>query len=101
MLPNKNIIKVLNDIQLFGAPCSLTVVSSWDNTLEIQVPPELHFDMYHGTKKTSTVLLIAPDTEEDSGKEEEAHAQPANTRGGKTGESSMESLALRRGKRSV
>lgn len=75
------------------------MVSSWDNTLEIQVPPELHFDMYHGTKKTSTVLPIAPDTEEDSGKEEEAHAQPANTRGGKTGESSMESLALRRGKR--
>ncbi|KAI9541840.1 hypothetical protein NQZ68_026301 [Dissostichus eleginoides] len=52
-----------------------------------------------GTKKTSTILQIAPDTEEDSGEEEE-HAQPANnTRRGKNGESSMESLALRRGKR--
>ncbi|KAI9517779.1 hypothetical protein NQZ68_000948, partial [Dissostichus eleginoides] len=38
---------------------------------------------------------IAPDTEEDSGEEEE-HAQPANTHRGKNGECSMESLALRR-----
>lgn len=98
MLPNKNIINVLNDIKLFGAPCSLTVVSPWDNTLEIQVPPELHLGLCLGTRKTSTVLQLAPDNvTEDSGEEGEEEEKEERARS--ENNLSMESLALRRGKR--
>lgn len=82
MLPNKNIIQFLNDIKLFGARFTLTELSYFDNTLEIQAPRELLFEMRLRNKTSSAVIRLEPISREEEEEEEEERAKSKNTHRG-------------------
>lgn len=70
-----NILRILNKVQIYGIAPTLTLVTSFDNSKDVQDPPELHV-MFRGERQASVIKVepMFPD-EDDSQNHLTEHTQ--------------------------
>lgn len=61
-----NILRILNGVQLYGIAPTLTLVTSFDNSKDVQDPPELHV-MFRGARQASVIKVDPMIPDEDDG----------------------------------
>lgn len=70
-----NILRILNKVQIYGIAPTLTLFTSFDNSKDVQEPPELHI-MFRGERQASVIEVepMIPD-EDDSQSHLTEHTQ--------------------------